>query len=145
MPEEGNLLFQRALGVDHTPGPEDWASSDHPLPFSKIPFQHIHVDTIRLVFRMQKFLDRRLVSPGGPCLQLLVGRAKSGTAHQVSHQSNIVLCHTLSLHTAIISGTLSDLSCRNTLRQSLSSLQSQLHSYTPLLTSEAHSRLPTGR
>src|SRR5262245_45798965 len=126
MPEEGDLLFQRALRVDHAPCPEDGATSDHPLPFGKIPFQHIHVDTIWLVFGMQKFLDRRLVPLGGPCLQLFVGRAKSGTAHQVSHQSNIVLCHTLSLHTAIISGTLSDLSCRNTIRQSLSLLPASM-------------------
>src|SRR5216117_2136531 len=145
MPEEGDLLFQRALRVDHAPGPEGGATGDHPLPFGKVPFQHIHVDTIRLVFGMQKFLDRRLVSPGGPGLQFLVGRAKSGTAHQVSHQSNIVLCHMLSLHAAIISGTLSDLSCRNTLKQFLSSsLQAWLYAYEPLLTSGAYSRLPTG-
>src|SRR6266852_8678843 len=145
MPEEGDLLFQQALGVDHAPGPQGGTTGDHPLPFGKVPFQHIHVDTIRLVFGMQEFLDRRRVPLGGPCLQLLVGRAKTGTAHQVSHQSNIILYHMLSLHAAIISGTLSDLSCRNTIRQSLSSsLQAWLYAYEPLLTPGAHSRLPTG-
>ena len=45
------------------------ATGDHPLPFGKVPFQHIHVDPIGLVFGMQEFLDRRFVSLSGPRLQ----------------------------------------------------------------------------
>src|SRR5215831_18550847 len=95
MPEEGHLLFQRAPGVNHAPGPIVGATGDHPLPFDKVPFQHVHVDTIRLVFGMQQLLDRRFVSLGGPFLQFLIWCAKASTPHEVSHKSNITIGHTV--------------------------------------------------
>ena len=86
MPEEGNFLFQRPLGVDHAEDPLFLLPLKGILvhPLGLVP-QHDIVVELGLRFGVQQFLHGRLVPFGGAGFQLGIWRSKSGAAHQVGH------------------------------------------------------------
>jgi hypothetical protein len=49
-----------------------------------------------MVFRMQKCLYRGLVPLRGSGFELVILGSEAGAPHQVSHQSDIVICHLFS-------------------------------------------------
>ena len=66
------------------------------IPFDEVPFRQIQFQSIWMVFGMQKFLHRCLVPLCGSGFELIMLGSESGAPHQMSHQSDIFLCHLFS-------------------------------------------------
>ena len=92
VPEEGHLLFQGPLGVDHPVHPVGLVNRRRPGPLvtREEPVQQFLVYG-RLPLRMQKLLDHGFVAPGDALLQFLTGITKARASQQVGHQSNVFL------------------------------------------------------
>ena len=104
MPEEGNLLFQRPLGVYHPVHPFGLIYRRRRGPFitREHPVQQFVVYGL-LPLWMQQLFDHGFVPRGGALLQFHTGIAEARAPHQVGHQSNIFLvghCH-LSVYRAL--------------------------------------------
>ena len=97
MPEEGDLLFQRPLGVYHPVHP--FGLIDRRRSGALITREHAVQQFVvygRLPLWMQKLFDHGFVPLGGALLQFLTGIAEARAPHQVGHQSNFFLeghCH----------------------------------------------------
>ena len=96
VPEQGDLLFKRPLGVDHPVGPLFLLTLETGLgnPLGLIAHQDVILNGW-LGFRIQQLFDRGLVALGGAGLQFLIRGAKPGAAHKVRHQSNVLFCHSV--------------------------------------------------
>jgi hypothetical protein len=66
------------------------------IPFDEVPFRQIQLQTIRMVFGMQEFLYRGLIPLRGSGFELIILGSESSAPHQMSHQSDIFLCHLFS-------------------------------------------------
>ena len=92
MPEEGHLLFQRPLGVDHPEYPIGLINRRRPGPLitREVTVQQFFIYG-RLQLWMQKLLDHGFVAFGDTLLQYFTGITETRASHQVGHQSNIFL------------------------------------------------------
>ena len=86
VPEEGDLLFQGAHGVDHPEGPFFLLALQSRLgyPLRLIAHQHVALDC-GLPVGVQQLIHSGLVTLGGTGLQLFIRRSETGPAHQVGH------------------------------------------------------------
>ena len=66
------------------------------IPFDEVPFRQIQFQAIRMVLGMQELLYRCLVSLCGSGFELVILSSEASATHQVSHQSDIFLCHQFS-------------------------------------------------
>jgi hypothetical protein len=66
------------------------------IPFDEVPFRQIQLQAIRMVFGMQEFLYRCFIPLCGSGFEFIILGSESSASHQVSHQSDIVICHLFS-------------------------------------------------
>ena len=66
------------------------------IPFDEVPFRQIQIQSIRMVLGMQELLYRGLVPLRGSGFELIILGSKSSAPHQMSHQSDIFICHLFS-------------------------------------------------
>ena len=92
MPEQGHLLLQRALGVDHPVGEIRLVNFQgvHFLPVDEVPLQDVHFQ-VRLGNRVEQFFDGGFIACGGALFQLGVRGAETGPTHQVRHLGNFLV------------------------------------------------------
>ena len=55
------------------------------IPFDEVPFRQIQIQSIGMVFGMQEFLYRGLVSLRSSGFELLILGSESSAPHQMSH------------------------------------------------------------
>ena len=106
VPEEGHLLFQWPLGVDHEPEPFGGAHAGQGAGFpgpGVVADQFVTVQC-GLRFGVEQFFHRGLVAASGPLLQLLPGGAETGPAHQVGHQGDVLVSHRCPPQNKVFSG-----------------------------------------
>ena len=82
VPEEGHLLLQRALSVDHAVGEISLVDFQgvHLFPVDEIALQDVHLQ-VRLLHRAEQFVHHGLVALGGVLFQFFVGGAETGATH----------------------------------------------------------------
>ena len=98
VPQEDHFLFQRALGGNHGVQPVGAAHSRQSYRPGKLRVQpQKFVPVIRLFSGVHEVFDRGLISPRGPGFQFFPARAKTGAAHQMRHQRNILIGHLIPL------------------------------------------------
>ena len=90
VPEERDLLFQRAFAVDHAVDPR--ADVDLRSFAAEVALQDILVGG-RAALRLHQILDDLVVPLLGVRLQLLSACAKAGPAQQVGNQAQIMIRH----------------------------------------------------
>ena len=90
MPEERGLLDEGRPGGDHPVEPVVAAAPrpHHARLLVVEPARHEVAHPPR-IGRVEKLLDRRVVTPRGAGLDLVAGRAEAGAAHQVGYQPGI--------------------------------------------------------
>src|SRR5262245_17454311 len=94
VPEQHHLLLQRPLGVEHRMKPRGHphARGGDGLPESRMVAQEL-IPVNRFSVRVHQLLDRRLIALCRSGLKLVAAGSEASTAHQVSHQGNILASH----------------------------------------------------
>ena len=94
VPEQGHLFLERALSVDHPVGEIRLVDfqSVHFLPVNEVALEDMTVN-VGLFQGREEFFDGGFVAVGRPPLDFLVGGAKPGAAHEVSHKLDILVGH----------------------------------------------------
>src|SRR5262249_44490805 len=103
VPEEGDLLLQRAFGRDHAIQPG--GSSGVKLAEFRLVYV-VATDEVLghglWIARVEQFLYHRLIALGDKSLEFITRRPKPGAAQQMRHERHVLLMHaTVSFRTRL--------------------------------------------
>ena len=104
VPEEGHLLFQGPLGVHHVVEPFGGA---HALDGTGLPGPGVVPEEVvpvhgGLAGGFEELFHGGVVAPGHPGFQLLPGRSEARPAHEMGHQRDVFVSHSLPPFTGVV-------------------------------------------